>query len=101
MMRWKTVIAGLALAFAVTAGCKQQVLITECDYSHSSKVLDLPSKPDSPPEIPPPTSDMKSPTTVDDLDRKERPLTLAEAIAIALENGTTGVQSTRLFGTAN
>jgi outer membrane protein TolC len=97
-MRWKVVIMGLALTFAVTAGCKQQLFIQECDYNNPNY---LPPKAECNPNILPPTTDMKPPTTIFDLSRKERPLALSEAIAIALENGTTGIQSVRLFGTAN
>jgi outer membrane protein TolC len=98
MMRWKVVVLGLALTFAVTAGCKQQLFIHECDYNNPTY---LPPKAECNPNILPPTTDMPSPTTLLDLSRKERPISLSEAIAIALEHGTTGIQSVRLLGTAN
>jgi outer membrane protein TolC len=100
MMRWKVVVLGLALTFAVTAGCKQQLFIQECDLQEYEK-LGVPPRGECDPHILPPTTDMKAPTTLLDLTRKERPITLAECIAIALEHGTTGIESVRLFGTAN
>jgi hypothetical protein len=100
MMRWKIVVVGLALTFAVAAGCKQQLFISECDYDHY-KDIGIPPRGECNPDIHPSKADVPSPPTVLDLNRKERPLTLAEAVSIALEHGTTGIQSVRLFGTAN
>lgn len=92
-MRWKSVIASLALALAATVGCKQQCFMTECDYDHyrASGVASLECNPG--PSVTPATSDLPAPATIMDSDREIRYLSLSEAIATALEKGTTGVQS--------
>jgi outer membrane protein TolC len=100
MMSWKNLLLGLALLSVVAAGCKQQIFLRECDY-HEYEKLGLPPKAECTPDIDPGVPDTPAPTNVLDPERQVRYLTLAEAIAIALERGTTGIQSTRLFGTAN
>src|SRR5262245_12293196 len=89
-MRWITVVGGLALALMVTAGCKQQCFMAECDFNHYKDImpLALENKPYS--ILPPGPVYEPAPTTVDDPDRPIRYLSLAEAIAIALERGKVG-----------
>jgi hypothetical protein len=90
-MRWKTVIMGLALVVAVAAGCKQQCFLTECDWNHYHEHLGLPKNLDCNPAsiCQPPLCDApKAPATVLQPDRPIRYLSLAEAISIALEQGT-------------
>ena len=90
-MRWKHALAGLALAVAGIMGCRQQCFLHECDIKHSQELTLLPNLDCDPSaSIKPATAAMLTPTTVLDPDRPIRHLTLAEAIAIALENGTTG-----------
>jgi outer membrane protein TolC len=93
-MRWKQVIVGLALTVAGVTGCKQQCFLLECDYDHY-KTLGIPShlETDTKASIIPATVATPAPATVLDPERKPRFLTLTEAIALALENGTTGAQS--------
>jgi hypothetical protein len=96
-MRWKSVFGGLALVLVVTAGCKQNCFMTKDDLEHYQSLmpanLDLETKPQTAnPVIPP----CPSPMTLYDLNRKERFLSLAEAISLALENGTVGFQSTNI-----
>ena len=38
-MRWKKVVAGLALSVAGVIGCKQTCYLQECDYEHYKTTL--------------------------------------------------------------
>src|SRR5262245_13591931 len=90
-MRWIAVIAGLALLMAVTAGCKQPLFMTECDYEHYRKLAggippDLDSNPTAASQ-PGLVAVVHKPATVLDPDREPRYISLQESIAIALEQG--------------
>src|SRR5262245_41473667 len=100
-MRWKAVVVGLALTLAVTSGCKQQCFLTEASYNaaHDLTMSNLACDADL--SVRPPSAIVPTPTSVNDPEREPRYLSLREAIAIALENGTTGLQSSRLGGTAD
>jgi outer membrane protein TolC len=93
-MRWKQVVAGLALTVAGVIGCQKQCFLHECDWEHYQQ-LGLPVRAECDPNfsIEPASALIPPPSTVDDPDREPRYLTLAEAIAMALENGTVGAQS--------
>jgi outer membrane protein TolC len=92
-MRWKSWAGGLALLLTVVGGCKQKLFITEGDYAGMQVRLpdclehrtDVQSEPTIPPTGAPPT--------VHDLDRPIKYLSLAEAVATALEQGTVGQPS--------
>src|SRR5260370_32134532 len=91
MMRWKGVGVGLALILAGVVGCKQQCFLNECDYHHyleigASKRLEF----DPTVSIQPTAVAAPTPTTVLDPERKPRYLSLAEAIAMALQQGRVG-----------
>jgi outer membrane protein TolC len=91
-MRWKLVLAGLALMAATTTGCRQPCLTFEADLDHYRKmsVPNLETDPNAAAaQI---AGHLPSPATVNDPDRKPRPITLAEAVAIGLENGNVGNQ---------
>jgi outer membrane protein TolC len=92
-MRWTIRLSTLALLLAATAGCKQQCFVTECDYQHYRDKLAGFTEFD-PQASQTPTSVVhttgSSPTTVLDPNRRERYLSLAEALSIALEQGTRG-----------
>ena len=92
-MRWKLVIAGLALMAATSTGCKQPCLAFEADLEHykSMSVPNLETDPN--PAGAKVAGHLPSPSTVDDPDRKLRPLTLAECVSIALEQGNIGSQA--------
>jgi outer membrane protein TolC len=92
-MSWKTWIGAVSLA-AIALGCRQQSYLTESDY-HDSRALSLVPQLacDPSPDIGPPPGSVPAPTTVDDTKRETRYLSLREAVAIALENGTVGVES--------
>ncbi len=94
-MAWKIGFTGLALAVLTTFGCQQQTFLTEADY-HAYRDLALPpclEESDQIKGVVPSAGTVPPPTTVDDTQRKPRYLSLREAIAIALERGTVGVQS--------
>ncbi len=90
-MRWITCIGTVALMLVSMIGCQKQCFQPECDYEHSRAklVADLAVDPDAASK---PTSVAYSapPATVLDPGRKIRYISLAECIAIALEQGTTG-----------
>src|SRR5437016_6921435 len=94
MMRWKQVGAGLALILAGAFGCKQQCFLNECDYNHYRDLSNLGSRIECDPKvsIQPAIATVPKPSTVLDPERKIRYLSLAEAIAIALEQGRVGDQ---------
>jgi outer membrane protein TolC len=98
-MRWKVLVAGVALALAASLGCKQQIFLTQADYNHFRDV-GLPANLEDPGlTLVPASSTAPAPATILNPDREPRYLTLAEATASALENGTIG--SPALNGTTN
>ncbi len=90
----------LALTLAVNAGCKQRGFLTEADQNHTTTTLldgmqnraDLVAQPIIP--------SVKAPPTLDDLDRKVRFISLAECVALSLEQGRVGQPSLLFPGTA-
>jgi outer membrane protein TolC len=100
-MRWKTAVAGLALALASAVGCSKQCFLAECDYDHYVNHLGLPPNLPCDPlaSIVPATSQIGAPATVTNPERPIRYLSLAEALAMALEHGTPG--NPALNGTSN
>ncbi len=92
-MRWTLAVTGMALTLATLGGCKQQLFLTEPDYRHYKEMGEKLLEYDPSASIIPSTTDMAPPTTIFDTDRKVRYVSLPEAIASALEKGTTGVQS--------
>jgi outer membrane protein TolC len=100
-MRWKHVMVGLALMVAGALGCKQQCFLQECDYEQYKK-FGLPKLECDPRvSVEPASPAIPTPMTVLDVDRPVRYLSLAEAVAMALENGTTGTQSVVNAGFSN
>lgn len=90
MMRWKSTVGGLAIVLAITAGCKQRCFLTQEDYLYCQDqvMAHLETKPDlsTQPTIPP----VKTPTTILDPEREIRHISLAESIALAMEQGREG-----------
>ena len=72
-------------------GCKQQCYMTECGYTEA-RSIDLPPNLDTDPALStlPAHTDVPPPPNSREPERKARYLSLAEAIAIALEHGTPG-----------
>jgi outer membrane protein TolC len=101
-MRWKQIVVGLALTVAGVAGCKQQCFLLEADLAQYQK-MGLPSHLETDPKasVLPTRMAIPRPPTVNDPERKPRFLSLSEAIALALEHGTTGAQSVVNPGFAN
>ncbi|HKB35871.1 MAG TPA: TolC family protein [Gemmataceae bacterium] len=93
-MRWTTILSTLALLMATATGCKQQCFLKECDEKHyrdnlAGRFLEFdPEASQKPASVVHNFSG--SPPTVLDPDRPKRYLSLAEAISIALEQGTRG-----------
>jgi outer membrane protein TolC len=95
-MRRKSWYWGLALLLMVSAGCKQQVFLTldDAERYKSLAMVGASEIENNPRIIDKPLTDIccRNPRNVDDLDRTPRYISLAEAIAIALEQGNTGQQ---------
>lgn len=94
-MRWKPLLTGLLLAFLGILGCKQQCFMTEADIDHYRQIgmpaeLDCTPGPQIAP--PPEAADIPPPATIHDPDKPPRFISLAECIALALEQGTVGTQ---------
>jgi len=102
-MSWKTWFTGLSLAVAAAFGCRQAFL-SEKDFQdfralpgclHNAERDGYDSE-----ALAPPGGGQAVPTTVDDTQRQTRYLSLREAFAIALENGTVGSQNAFMPGFA-
>src|SRR5262249_20984879 len=100
-MRWKSTDIGLIAAMAIALGCKQQCFLYECDSTEAYRRLGLtPQLENDPtPSIVPSVGSMAKPPTINDSERPPRYISLAEAIAMALEFGDPGTQ--QLNGTVN
>jgi outer membrane protein TolC len=99
MMRWLLRSGGFLLAVSLVTGCNHQCFLSKEDYNNAHSAL-LPASVQSDYSIgsTPLTALTAAPPTVNNPDRPPRYLTLQEAIAIALENGTA---STRTLQGAN
>src|SRR5262249_10310000 len=87
-------LAGLFVGSAALAGCKQPLFINECDYK-ATAIPNLPQHFEQDPyaSIHPGPADVPPPPTVGDPDRPPRYISLAECVAVALEQGNIGSQS--------
>ena len=80
------------------SGCKQQVFITQAD-SQESKQLSVDMLENKPNATDKPVTDIwATPATTHFPERKERFISLAESISIALEQGSTGIQQNPFIG---
>lgn len=90
--RWRSRFVGGALLLAGAGGCKQQVILEPADWQASLRPgvpATLESKPHDP--ILPGSDQVRAtPATVRDFSRPQRPLSLKEAFAIAIEQGNVG-----------
>ncbi|MBX7103237.1 MAG: TolC family protein [Gemmataceae bacterium] len=102
MQRTSSFVVALAAAF-VTVGCTRTVYLSETDANHYAKALGTPLNLETNPHatIVPEARNTPAPTTVTDPDRPIRYMSLAEAIAIALEQGNIGSQSALFPGIVN
>src|SRR5262245_39725591 len=98
MTHRKATFLALALGLVLSAGCSQKCCLNDYDQfaQRAGVPEDLPCNPDL--QNRRATPDVGAPPTVDDPEREPWYLTLHEAIAMALENGTTGLQTIRGFG---
>lgn len=106
VMRWITGSLGLLFILAFMAGCKQPAYMTRDQFNDCMNIpglpADLETKPGTSFTPEPGTLAMPTPRTILDPDRPARYLTLAEAIAIALEQGQVGIGTqTSQTGTLN
>src|SRR5947209_18482333 len=92
-MRWKSWVGGLVLLLAIAGGCKQRCFVPAEIYNQYQNLVppDLVVNPNvgAQPVIPA----VHAPPSLRNLDRAIRYLSLAEAISIALEQGTVGQPS--------
>jgi outer membrane protein TolC len=93
MMRWKQLSGVLTLVLLFSGGCKQRCFLTEADFNRTTTTLleGLDQRPDL--GSTPLTASIGAPPTLDNLDRKIRFVSLAECVAIALEQGRVGQPS--------
>ncbi len=91
MTRWIFLAAGFVFGLVALHGCKDQChQVCPDDFTHLQESLGVPAKlPCEAPAIPDPGLVIK-PTSVDQPDQPPRYLSLAEAIATALEHGRVG-----------
>jgi outer membrane protein TolC len=102
MQRWLTGILGSLVLWTVLVGCQQTCYVHEPDLVELHQRLGLPVnvENDFKAGIIPFLQPMPGPATVVDPERSVRYLGLQEAIAVALENGTIGIQAIRTPGLA-
>jgi len=79
-------------------GCKQRLFLTEDDYSHYQSLMPSYVETTAASLIQPEPLDTPAPPTVLDPERPARYMSLAECIALALEQGRTGGGGSFLFG---
>jgi outer membrane protein TolC len=98
-MRWLLRSGGFLLAVSLVTGCNHQCFLSKEDYNNAHSAL-LPASMEADYSVgsTPLTALTAAPPTVNNPDRPPRYLSLQEAIAIALENGTA---STRTLQGAN
>ena len=92
--RWRSRFVGGAVLLAGTGGCKQPVFLEPADWQASLRPgipLGLETQPHEP-ILPGSDAVRAAPATVRDFSRQQRPLSLKEAFAIAVEQGNVGSQ---------
>src|SRR5438874_171067 len=103
MKAWLTflLVATMFSLLSLLSGCTQP-LRTEGDWKYVHEHASLSAKLDAAPEslLKPMTTAGRPPATVLDPDRPPRHLTMSLAMAMALENGTVGLESVRVPGVA-
>src|SRR5688572_622806 len=102
MKRWLAGALGLVLTLGTTAGCNRQCFLSKEVFEQANAAGLAPPSLEEPGagQHVPLTGDAPEPAIVSQSDRPPRPLSLQEAIAIALENGVvsgrTGVGTGRV-----
>lgn len=90
MMDWRAKLLGLALAFGLAAGCARPVFLAERDLHAVADHLPLNLEKDVHEAIVPTLGPTPTPPDVNNPDRAPQYISLEQAIAIGLENGTSG-----------
>ena len=90
MKRWIVTFLGLIATVGMAAGCQQKCFISEKDFYTSHQLPPSLENGDSTSLVQASHETIPAPPNIDNPDRPPRNLSLQEAIAIALENGTTG-----------
>jgi outer membrane protein TolC len=99
-MGWKRLWAAMTLLLPMAVGCKQRCFITEADFERV-KTTELNNLELDPQLSEKPVTELVGPPpTLENLDRKVRFISLAECIALSLEQGTVGQPSLLFPGTA-
>jgi outer membrane protein TolC len=100
-MRWKSLTGGIALALAAAGGCARPVYnVCESDVVTEQAMITSEMEKNPKLSVQPTIDQTPPPSNVYDPERKPRYMALAEAIAISLEQGTVGNQSTTLSNLA-
>lgn len=95
------IVLSLVSGLCLLSGCKQNTFLTEFDYEHYKNLMPAAVyELDPQSSAQPVTSRVVRPPTVVDPDRKPRYLSLAEAIAVGLEQGNVGSQNSGNAGIA-
>jgi len=93
-MAWRALLTGLAMVIAAGLGCQREVFLSESDFRDAhGRGIPTNLACDTDLSTLPPRGSVAAPTTVDETQREPRYISLREAIAIALENGTVGAQN--------
>ena len=98
-MRWKAVCIGLAAALLATAGCKQQCFLSMEDLNRV-QTISMPVNLARDPSVGcnPIIEHVPTPADINNPERQIRYMSLAEAISIALEQGSIGTPSNTTNG---
>src|SRR5207253_9770122 len=92
-MRFKAWINRLAAALVLVSGCKERLFINEGDYRDYQNAMPANLEQNFAATASPTVGPVGAPPTVLNPERKLRYISLAECIAIALEQGTVGNQT--------
>ena len=90
MKRWTAALLGLVVTMGMTTGCGRKYFISETDFYAQHQIPQGLEDGDAASAIQPNVESSKAPPTVNNPDRPARPISLQEAIAIALETGASG-----------
>ena len=88
MKRWIVTFLGLILTMGMSTGCQQKCFISEQDFYKSHSLPPGLEDGDPTPLVQATQRTSPAPPNIDNPDRPARNLSLQEAIAIGLENGT-------------
>src|SRR5579862_210197 len=89
MKRWIVTFLGLLATMGMTTGCQQKCFISEKDF-YEHHMLPAGLEDDTTACIHPAFDPTSAPPTIDQPDRPAKFISLEEALAISLENGSSG-----------